>query len=1309
MGAPLPGGAPAPMPMGAPAPAPMGAPAPAPMGAPCPVPMMGGAAPPPLPPPMGGAAPPPLPMMGGPPLPGGPLMGLPGGPALNFGRMKPAAPPGRAPPKDKKMRGLQWNKLKGKALTASVFKDIKVNDDQIKLDFGLLDKLWCKPKKIKKEKKKKDKKDKKPKKRSKIAFLDEMDDGGKKARVANITIKAIKKSAEEYRDIILTMDINEEKDNAQDLVTAINKIVPNEDHMKKFEEHWKSNKYQLIDVKYFEVGERLWYYCRKIPLISLRCELWMFKLQFAELCDDQYKHINLLRSTFTGIDGNQDMFKVFELILAIGNYLNYGHKRNGGAKGIRLDIFDKLRDLKANKATAPGNGLAEKDQVPDMGTEKYTLLMYLVNMVNKEYPELAQWVKIFDNCKACIKIKTDELEKEVNSIDKKVKNLKDQLRRIEEEKRRMGKKKGKEETKEEETWEEPPAPDDVYEKVMVVFLREAEDGAKKLLDIFEDTVSKCNKLALSMGEKLSDKYTLCEFWQTLYTIKSHWWEADDALGKIEVKKAKAAAVKAKKAKRIAAKKKVAETLKRRPSKDVLKKRGVYKENIGHLALQNFRVEQIKQERKLNNASGTRHKSLYLAQTQYKCTHCDSVLQDVANLNNNSEDNIHCHQCYATPYDKEIKNLSLQWLPLGMRSSKCQFKHKGACIGIYDGRDQKKLTQLDKRKRLLHNHKAYGTTDDLTANSSLSNLLDINYDDMIYGRGLIESSDLIHNLDPKNKKQVLQKMVRGLKNWDKKNPKAKDSDKINKDFNDFWDDILSSDSSDSDPHSVIYDHQMKKKKHREGRHKTKNMYKKHKHDKHAMFTPNPHKREKQKKNSRVSFAGSDEEEKDSLTSIEMVKTIDFKKSKKRSVFLDTGGAASPNTIQREKLPARSRNSHFGLHHDKGKGTGTRKTQQLNPPSLLQRKHSTFNENAYGETFRLSQDQLEMIDSSGIMALVEQEMEKYGIVSFDKRNASLKLILGAAGDRLDAVEIIERHIGSITTNPNLNPLMTIQEPQGIELIFPLTDKQLKLVTNPMHLKMLVGDMAHFGTIGVHEGLLKLRIPPDLPTITPIHKLEKRLGVLMTTDEIKQIRDNIRGEKDNPEKPIDVLQMNDKDFINAMMTAVDRGVKFIKHKKRGVYDERYVLIHNDRLYWKEKQNERNHRSRSMHLTKIIQVMIGKNTKALKHETLAAIPPVCCFSVVAKKATLDLSTPTQDPIEIRKFTAYLKGLQRHFISQQTEFMAQTPHNRLQHQHSSRHQNKTQREQPNSAKSGKMKLSPIGQGFDGFKFDDQTLSKMSQ
>ena len=124
----------------------------------------------------------------------------------------------------------------------------------------------------------------------------------------------------------------------------------------------------------------------------------------------------------------------------------------------------------------------------------------------------------------------------------------------------------------------------------------------------------------------------------------------------------------------AAKSKVEDALKRRVTKEVLQKRGIYKtkqeekknkqkkEKIGQLALQNIIDKQVQEERKLNNNTNprmTRHKSLYLAQTRYKCAHCEIIIQDVANLAVDT----HCHQCYATPYDKETNNLSLQWLSL----------------------------------------------------------------------------------------------------------------------------------------------------------------------------------------------------------------------------------------------------------------------------------------------------------------------------------------------------------------------------------------------------------------------------------------------------------------------------------------------------------------------------------------------------------------------------------------------------------------------------------------------------------------------
>ena len=136
----------------------------------------------------------------------------------------------------------------------------------------------------------------------------------------------------------------------------------------------------------------------------------------------------------------------------------------------------------------------------------------------------------------------------------------------------------------------------------------------------------------------------------------------------------------------------------------------------------------------------------------------------------------------------------------------------------------------------------------------------------------------------------------------------------------------------------------------------------------------------------------------------------------------------------------------------------------------------------------------------------------------------------------------------------------------------------MTNENHLRMLTKEMTHFGQIGVDKGYLKLKMPANQQTIGPIHKLEKRLGVLLTQQEIAAIRRNIRGDDQsgggswNTAQDIEVLGMDDRDFFNEMMRVIECGTKFVKHKKGGVYDERFVLIHNDRLYWKDQQNGEN-----------------------------------------------------------------------------------------------------------------------------------------
>merc|ERR1712154_608505 len=354
---------------------------------------------------------------------------------------------------------------------------------------------------------------------------------------------------------------------------------------------------------------------------------------------------------------------------------------------------------------------------------------------------------------SCIKIETDALEKDCYSIEKKVNNLRVQLKKMYDSK--------SDEIGEWQESKEPPAPKDVYKEIMSSFLVQAESASKALINDYNDTVNGCKKLAFKMGEKLNDKYTLSDFWATLERVRSFWVEAESELIKIEEKRNKMRAKAEAKRKKKEARNRVNLKLQRRPSKDVLKRKGVYKSEkdikiekekknkIGQMALQNIIDRQANQEKKYNHISQgrvTRHKSLYLAQTRYKCAHCDIIIQDVANLNDDEQENIHCHQCYVTPYDKECGTMSLQWLPLNARSNKCQFKHTGPCLITYTAKS--KNNQIDKKKKLLEQHKKFGTTDDLNSNSSYSNLKKMDFDDMMYGTGLVQGIDLINSLDQK---------------------------------------------------------------------------------------------------------------------------------------------------------------------------------------------------------------------------------------------------------------------------------------------------------------------------------------------------------------------------------------------------------------------------------------------------------------------------------------------------------------------------------------------------------------------------------
>lgn len=112
---------------------------------------------------------------------------------------------------------------------------------------------------------------------------------------------------------------------------------------------------------------------------------------------------------------------------------------------------------------------------------------------------------------------------------------------------------------------------------------------------------------------------------------------------------------------------------------------------------------------------------------------------------------------------------------------------------------------------------------------------------------------------------------------------------------------------------------------------------------------------------------------------------------------------------------------------------------------------------------------------------------------------------------------------------------------------------------------------------------------------------------------------------------------------MSTLSNGRRFLKHKKRGDPKHRWILVEDDRLYWKESFTHSNQKERSIHFSRILEVMRGKVTKTLRQRDDA--DENLCFSIIAKRSTLDLEAKT---VEIRnEWVCYLEAMHRHFFNQ--------------------------------------------------------------
>lgn len=256
------------------------------------------------------------------------------------------------------MKQIHWSKLPPGKIDKTVFKT--ANDDKVykAVKIESFESLFGKVVEVPKEEETVDK-DKPANK--KVALLD-----GKRSNNISITLSRFNKvSNAELRAAILSLS---EDSIPLDALPSLLKIVPTPEELEALKEY--DGDLSLLgkaEVFLSEVGT--------IPLFGTRLSCWLYKRKFNISVSEIMPDIQSVIKACNAVNNCKNLIGVMEIILALGNYMN-GSTAKGGAFGFKLDILEKLGDVKSNDNTV-------------------TLLHYIANVVGstKEYKDYARFVE----------------------------------------------------------------------------------------------------------------------------------------------------------------------------------------------------------------------------------------------------------------------------------------------------------------------------------------------------------------------------------------------------------------------------------------------------------------------------------------------------------------------------------------------------------------------------------------------------------------------------------------------------------------------------------------------------------------------------------------------------------------------------------------------------------------------------------------------------------------------------------------------------------------------------------------------------
>ncbi|CAH1732844.1 protein diaphanous [Aphis gossypii] len=434
--------------------------------------------PPPMPGSVGPPPPPPPPMPGGGPPPPPPFPGMTGGgiprPPPPLGNLGNQLPPGLKPKKLWHVEGIKranWKsiipqKVSDKCFWARVQEESLASNDILQ---GLSEKFSSKPARKKPE----DSTDKtttlkkvrclkvlEPKASQNLSILL----GGS---LKHLSYADVKRGVLKCDDVVLKGNV---------LDQLINYLPP-PDQLKKLRD---------LDCPYEDLveAEQFAVTMGEIKRLLPRLKSLSYRQHHPEMVQDIKPAIVAGTAACEEVKSGVKFNKMLELVLLLGNYMNSG-SRNGQAYGFEISFLPKLTSIKDVE-------------------NKSTLLHYLVDIVEKNYPDLITFGDELTHCDRAARVSIDVIQKTLRIMDTSLRNLDVDLTN--------------------NCNKQQCGEDDLFSEVMTPFAKEA----KSQFELLQNMCKKMEALYDDLAEYYvfdKSKYTLEEFFTDLKAFKDSFYEA----------------------------------------------------------------------------------------------------------------------------------------------------------------------------------------------------------------------------------------------------------------------------------------------------------------------------------------------------------------------------------------------------------------------------------------------------------------------------------------------------------------------------------------------------------------------------------------------------------------------------------------------------------------------------------------------------------------------------------------------------------------------------------------------------------------